>query len=82
MSPQEKIVVAGDPAGAPGTITKAGVDPTLEGRALHDTLRRAISTRRGSYSWTVDHASCKWVVTLHSPEEQVLSGKTREEALA
>jgi hypothetical protein len=37
-------------------------------------------TRRGYCSWTVDHAG--WVVTLHSPEEQTLSGKTLEAALA
>jgi hypothetical protein len=58
----------------------AGVDPTLEGRALQDALRRAITTRRGSCSWTVDHAG--WVVTLSSPEEQTFYGKTLEEALA
>ncbi len=63
-----------------GTVAHAGVDPTLEGRALHDALRRAIATRRGSCSWTVDHAG--WVVTLHSPNEQDFSGKTLEEVLA
>ena len=63
-----------------GAIAQAGVDPTLEGRALQDALRRAIATRRGSCSWTVDHAG--WVVTLHSLEEQTFSGKTLEEALA
>ncbi len=30
--------------------------------------------------WTVGHAS--WVVTLHSPKEEIFSGKTLEEALA
>jgi hypothetical protein len=63
-----------------GTVAYAGVDPTLEGRALQDALRRAIATRRGYCSWTVDHAG--WVVTLHRPEEQDLYGKTLEEALA
>ena len=42
-------------------------------------LQRAITTRRGSCSWDVDHA--RWVVTLHSPEEQDVSGKSLEEAL-
>jgi hypothetical protein len=63
-----------------GTVAHAGVDPTLEGRALQDALRRAIATRRGYCSWTVDHAS--WVVTLSSPDEQDFSGKTLEEPLA
>ena len=45
-----------------------------------DALRRAIATRRGYCSWTVDHAG--WVVTLHSPEELGFYGKTLEEALA
>ena len=52
----------------------------LEGRSLHDALRQAIATRRGSCSWTVDHAS--WVVTFHVPDEQDFSGKTLEEGLA
>jgi hypothetical protein len=63
-----------------GAIDQAGVDPTLEGRALQDALRRAITTRRGSCSWTVDHAS--WVVTLRSPEEHDFYGRTLEEAPA
>jgi hypothetical protein len=60
--------------------SQAGVDPTLEGRALQDALRAAIATRRGYCSWDVDHAG--WVVTLHSPDEQDFYGKTLEEALA
>jgi hypothetical protein len=36
--------------------------------------------KRGSRSQNVDHAG--WLVTLHSPEAQGLSGKTLEEALA
>ena len=60
--------------------SSAGGDPTREGRALQDALRRAIATRRGSCSWTVDHAG--GVVTLHSPEEHDFYGKTLEEALA
>ena len=59
---------------------QAGVDPTLEGRALQDALRRAIATRRGSCDGTVDHAG--WVVMLLFPEEQTFYGKTLEEALA
>ena len=63
-----------------GAIAQVRVDPTLEGRALQDAQRAAITTRRGSCSWTVDHAG--WVVTLHSPEEQDFSGTTLEEGLA
>jgi hypothetical protein len=67
-----------------GAVAQAGVNPTLNGRTLQDALRAVIATRRGYCSWTVDHASCKckWVVTLRSPEEQDLSGKTLEEPLA
>ena len=32
-----------------GTVAHAGIDPTLESRALQDALRRAIATRRGSW---------------------------------
>jgi hypothetical protein len=63
-----------------GAVAQAGVDPTLDGRALQDALRRAIATRRGYCDWTVDHAG--WVVTLLSPERQDFSGRTLEEALA
>ena len=63
-----------------GAMAQAGVEPTLEGRALQDALRAAIATRRGSCSWDVDHAG--WVVTLHSPEEQDFYGRTLAEALA
>jgi hypothetical protein len=35
---------------------------------------------RGYWAGTVGHAG--WVETLHSPEEQDVSGKTLEEALA
>ena len=69
-----------DPAGAPGAVAQAGVDPTLEGRARQDALRAAIATRRGSCWRDVDHAG--WVVTLHSLDEQDFYGKTLEEALA
>jgi hypothetical protein len=77
---ERPVLPRDDPAGAPGTVAHAGIDPKLEGRALQDALRRVIATRRGSCSWTVDHAG--WVVTLHSPEEQDFYGKTLEEALA
>ena len=33
-----------------GTVAYAGVDPTLEGRALQDALRAAIATRGDSCS--------------------------------
>ena len=74
-----------DPAGAPGTVAHdpAGVprvDPTSEGRALQDALRRAIATRRG-YCWRdIGHAG--WVGTLDAPERHEFSGRTLEEALA
>jgi hypothetical protein len=61
-------------------VAYAGVDPTLEGRALQDALRPAIATRGGYCWWDVDHAS--WVVTLSSPEEQTFYGRTLEEGLA
>ncbi len=38
------------------------------------------AARRSYCSWDVDHAG--WVVTLYSPEEQDVSGKTLEEVLA
>ncbi len=44
MSRAERRVLSRDLA---GTVAHAGVDPTLEGRALQDALRRAIATRRG-----------------------------------
>jgi hypothetical protein len=68
------------PCDLAGTVANAGVDPTLEGRALQDALRAAIATRRGYCSWTVDHAS--WAVRLHSPEVHDFYSKTLEEALA
>ena len=58
VSSNVRPVLASDaPAGAPGTVIQAGVDPSLEGRALQDALRRAIASRRGYYSGDVDHAS-------------------------
>jgi hypothetical protein len=67
---------------APGRGASSGVDPTLEGQALQDALHEAIATRGGSCWWDIDHAGCKWVVTLNSPEEQLFYGRTLEEALA
>jgi hypothetical protein len=77
VSARDRPVLAPDLAGA---VAQAGVDPTLDGRALQDALRAAIATRRGYSSWDVDHAG--WVVALHAPEEHDFSGKTPEEALA
>ena len=34
----------------PSTVAQAGVDPTIDGRAVQDTLRRAITTRSGDCS--------------------------------
>jgi hypothetical protein len=62
-----------------GTVAQSGIDPTLKGRELQNTLRSAIASRRGSCDWTVDHAG--WVVTLLSPEEETFYGRTLEEAL-
>ena len=76
VSKPERPVLAPDLA---GTVAYAGVDPTLEGRALQDALLREIAARRGYCWWTVDHAG--WVVTLDSPEEQTVSGKTIEKGL-
>jgi hypothetical protein len=77
MSPADRPVLARDLA---GTVAYAGVDPTLEGRILQDTLPAAIATRGGSCWWDVDHAG--WVVTLDVPERQEFYGRTLEEALA
>ena len=79
-SDERSVLAPDDPSGAPGTVAQAGVGPTLEGRALQDALRRAITTRRDYCSRDVDHAG--WVVTLHSPEEQDFYGRSLEEALA
>jgi hypothetical protein len=76
MRPADQPVLVRDLA---GTVAYAGVDLTLEGRALQDVLRAAIATRGGYCWWDVDHAG--WVVTLDSPRETFF-GKTLEEALA
>jgi hypothetical protein len=61
-------------------VSRAGVDPTLEGRVLQDALLSAIADRRGYCSWDVDHAG--WVVILHFPAQESFHGRTLEEALA
>ena len=76
VSPDERILAA-DLAGA---IAKAGVDPTLEGRALQDGLLSAVADRRGYCCWDVDHAG--WVITLMYPEEQEFFGRTLSVGLA
>jgi hypothetical protein len=48
MRPPDRSILAVDVAVA---VAQATVDPTLEGRALQDALRRAIANRRGSCSW-------------------------------
>jgi hypothetical protein len=53
-----------------------------QARVSSITEPHAVATRRGSCSCTVDHAGCKWVVTLDSPERHDFSGRTLEEALA
>jgi hypothetical protein len=60
-----------------GTVAHAGVDPTLEGRALQDALRAAIAVRGGYCWWDVDSAG--WVVTLSSPQRQSsTAGRSRK----
>src|SRR5678816_3937990 len=60
------LVNAGDrpvlPRDLAGTVAHAGVDPTLEGRALQDALQAASATHRGYCFCDVDQAG--WVVTL------------------
>jgi hypothetical protein len=56
--------------------------PLTVARTREDALRRSIATRRGCHYRDVDHASCKWIVTLHSLKDQDFSGKMLEEALA
>ncbi len=62
------------------TVAKAGVDPTLEGRALQDALLSAIADRGGYLSWDIDYAG--WLVFLHHPDEETFHGRTLGEALA
>jgi hypothetical protein len=60
VRPTERI-----PAAHAAAIANAGVDPTLEGRALQDALIAAITVRRGYVDWTVARAGR--VVTLMYP---------------
>jgi hypothetical protein len=76
VSPKEKIIAV-DLAGA---IAKAGVDPSLEGRALQNALIGAIADRRGYVDWTVDHAG--WVVMLLFPQRQAFYGRKLSEGIA
>jgi hypothetical protein len=68
----DQLAVASDLA---DVEAKAGVDSTLDGRTLREAPRRTIATRRGSCSWTIDHAS--ELVTLHVPENYPRHGTGR-----
>src|SRR5919107_3385806 len=61
-------------------LTRAGIDPSLEGPDLQVALHRAIALHRYSCSWTKVHVG--WVVTLEFPEQRRFFGQTLEEALA
>ena len=61
-------------------LTRAGINPVLEGTDLQEALHRAISLHRSSCTWTKVHAG--WVVTLQFPEPRRFFGWTLEEALA
>ena len=61
-------------------LTRAGIDPVLEGTDLQEALHRAISLHRSSCAWTKVHVG--WVVTLQFPEPRRFFGRTLEEALA
>jgi hypothetical protein len=83
VEPDIPAIAAGvgddDPSSAPGTVAYGGVNPTLEGHTRQDALRAAIAHRRGSYSCDVGHANS--VLRLSSPDEEIFSGKTLDEAL-
>ncbi len=68
------------PADLSAAITRAGVDPTCQPRALRDALKRAIADRRGYATWDVDQVG--WRVDLLSPEEECFHSGTLDEALA
>jgi hypothetical protein len=76
VSPGERILTA-DLAAA---IAPAGVDPALEGQDLQVALILAITDRRGSVDWTVDHAG--WVVMPLYPKAPTSYGHTVSEGLA
>ena len=67
------------PADLASAVARAGVDPTVEPRALQDALRSAIADQRCYVAWGVDHAG--WVVDLLRPEQECFHGRTPEEAL-
>ena len=84
----ERSILAPDLAGA---VAQAGVDPTLQGRALQVALRRAIATRRRYCSWGVDHAldlavlrrQLRWITNyLHGGLEHGLDADEVAAALA
>jgi hypothetical protein len=54
----------------------------LPGSLGEDARHAAMTSHRGDCSWDIDHASCKWVVTLRSPDEQDFDDKTLEAAPA
>jgi hypothetical protein len=61
-------------------LTRAGIDPALEGEDLQEAVHRAIALRRYSCTWTKLHTG--WVVTLQFPEPHRFFGETLEDALA
>jgi hypothetical protein len=62
------------------TIAQAVVDPTLEGRAVPDASRSAVTNGRGYLSWGVNHVVC--VVFLHHPDEETSYEHALEKALS
>jgi hypothetical protein len=62
------------------TMAQAGVNPTLEGRALQDALLSAIADRRGYLNWDVYHV--EWLVFLLHPEHETFDGRTFDETPA
>ena len=67
-------------SGLPAVMTRAGIDPGLEGEDLQEALHRAIALRRCSCTWTQTRTG--WVVALRYPEPRRFFGMTLEEALA
>ena len=68
------------PADLAAAIARAGVDPTVEPRALRHALKAAIADPRGYVAWDVDHIG--WRVDLLRPDRESFRGATLEEALA
>jgi hypothetical protein len=67
------------PADLTATLTRTGLDPTLEDRSLQDAILSAIADRGGYLTWDVDRAG--WRVDLHKPEQQDFHGLRLEIAL-